>query len=95
MNKTLSSASPMSFRASAPSHWALNKLPEHERLTHLNYHLKTGDYFAVLATIFGFIEEELDEIPEHENSALTPSLMRCIRKDLEFAQAHCRIVDKN
>ncbi|HUQ29989.1 MAG TPA: hypothetical protein VM103_00495 [Candidatus Paceibacterota bacterium] len=97
MNSSLPSFSGTRSALPAPnaSQWVYHDLPEHERLAHLRYHIQTGDYFAVLATVFGFIEEALEEAPHKEDAALSPRLMRSIRKDLQFAGAHCRIVPKN
>ncbi|MDB5189320.1 MAG: hypothetical protein JWL82_277 [Parcubacteria group bacterium] len=60
------------------------------RLEQLRYHLKSNDYFAFLATIFGILEESLSTKPsEVVESEL--DLIHSIRKDLIFLQKDYRI----
>jgi hypothetical protein len=60
----------------------------------LLFHIQTGDYFAMLATALGFIEEALartdvDVIPSAELAVL-----RHMKKDLIFLNARYRICEK-
>lgn len=62
---------------------------EAARLARLRYHLRTGDYFAFLATIFGILEDSL------VNGSASPgeqlALVKNMRKDLVYLQQECQI----
>lgn len=67
------------------------------RRERLIFHLKTGDYFAMLATILGFVEETLERA-ESKNLELAQkeaALARRLREDLIYLQEHYRIEEKN
>jgi hypothetical protein len=59
---------------------------------HIDLHIETGDYFAMLATVMGFMQEGLEECKgrsrEHE-------LAQELRQDLRYLQQHYRIVRKD
>lgn len=61
-----------------------------DRLARLRFHLDNGDYFAYLATIFGFLEENLDG---HQDDVINEELafVRTVRKDLVYLQNEYRI----
>ena len=54
-----------------------------ERIARLHFHIKSGDYFATLATILGFLEETLGD-PQAAGPlpAMEKDLLRSVRKDL-------------
>ena len=55
-----------------------------ERLAQLRFHLESGDYFRLLATVFGFLEESVKEC-EVGPITLAPveaELIQSVRKDL-------------
>jgi hypothetical protein len=60
---------------------------------HLDFHVKTGDYFAYLATMLGFIEESLkhSDKPESEEER---ALIQDLRKDLCFMNSRYCIAAK-
>ena len=55
------------------------------RLAQLQYHLNSNDYFAFLATVFGFLEESLDS-KKTEPAGEELAMVRNIRKDLIYLQ---------
>jgi len=55
------------------------------RLAQLQYHLNSNDYFAFLATVFGFLEESLDS-KKTDLAAEELAMVRNIRKDLVYLQ---------
>ena len=70
--------------------------PDDERLAQLDFHLKTGDYFAVIATIMGFVEDTLAGA-DAVNPALKErelALLMDLKKDLIYLQEHYRIEPK-
>ncbi|MDB5245590.1 MAG: hypothetical protein JWN90_695 [Parcubacteria group bacterium] len=64
-----------------------------ERLARLHFHVKTGDYFPMLATILGFVEETLDTYPEISDSMplLEKDLIQSVRKDLMYLHEYYQI----
>ncbi|MDB5274981.1 MAG: hypothetical protein JWO58_3348 [Chitinophagaceae bacterium] len=64
-----------------------------ERLARLHFHVKTGDYFPMLATILGFIEETLDTYPGLSDSLpiLEKDLIQGVRKDLMYLHEYYQI----
>lgn len=71
-------------RAYAPTRFeAVHTAADAERIARLHFHIKSGDYFATLATILGFLEETVTEghyagpLP-----AMEKDLLRSVRKDL-------------
>lgn len=58
----------------------------------IDYHIRTGDYFSVLATMLGFLEETL--VPENETSAHMKALAHELRTDLRYVQANYAIVPR-
>lgn len=65
--------------------------PNRERLL---FHLKTGDYFAVLATALGFIEEALVDNKANTIPRAELALLRDMRKDLLFLNTRYEIHEK-
>jgi len=68
-----------------------------ERIERLHFHLKTGDYFALLATIMGFIEDTL-QTAHAMNEPLKErelGLIRELKKDLMYLHENCVIESKN
>lgn len=67
-----------------------------ERIQHLLFHLETGDYFAMLATIMGFIEESLQSAAV-KNEPLKErelALIRDLKKDLMYLHENYYIESK-
>lgn len=59
----------------------------------IDYHVKTGDYLAVVATKLGFLEDALkrcDDLSEEEQE-----IARELRRDLRYVQAHYKIQPRN
>ncbi len=80
------------YTLSGPLFWLLCDRPS-ER-TRLQYHLKTGDYFGVLATALGFVEEAFEE----KEDSIIPSrellLLRDLKKDAQYLHKEYRICEK-
>jgi hypothetical protein len=65
------------------------------RLERLYFHLETGDYFPMLATIFGFLEETVTECGCASKLAIAPietDVIKNVRKDLEYLHKNYKIV---
>jgi hypothetical protein len=80
------------YRIASPVYFILrDREPAHERLL---FHIKTGDYFAMLATALGFIEEAL----ENTETSIIPSaelmVLRNMKKDLLFLHTRYDIREK-
>lgn len=64
-------------------------------LERLTFHLETGDYFPMLATILGFLEETIIE-REHssvsELISMETLVIRNVRKDLDYLHKNYRII---
>jgi hypothetical protein len=74
------------------------QLPDDERLERLNYHVKSGDYFPLLSTIFGFVQETLKEY-ENDGSpelvTMESDAIQMARKDLAYLQQNYHIIPKS
>jgi len=67
-----------------------------ERLEQLQYHLETGDYFPLLSTIMGFMEEAMREC-QTGTLTLVPmeaEVIRQMREDLIHLHTHYEIKPK-
>jgi hypothetical protein len=75
-----------------------NSDSEHnERIERLKFHLETGDYFPMLATVLGFIEETVSECECTqivEKVPLETKAVRDARKDLLYLHRNYYIVPK-
>lgn len=69
---------------------------EGERHDRLMYHISSGDYFNMVATILGFLEESLQQraTPEEELEARELKLARELREDLRYLNEHFCIQPK-
>lgn len=70
--------------------YLLNDSPEH-----LDFHVKTGDYFAFVATLMGFVEESLarcdsTNVPHNERE-----MARELRNDLQYVHSNYKIVPRD
>jgi hypothetical protein len=66
--------------------------PDTDRLARLHFHLKTGDYFPILATILGFIEETVSTYPAKDAMpCLERQLIQGVRKDLMYLHEYYQI----
>lgn len=68
-----------------------------KRLAALEFHVRTGDYFPLLATVMGFLEESVREC---ENGFLTiapieAEVVRTLRQDLIHLYQHYQITPKS
>lgn len=68
-----------------------------ERVKQLEYHVTTGDYFPVLATVLGFLEEGMKQCEEgvHEVVSVTPNVIEGLRKDLLHLHRNYQIQPKH
>ena len=69
--------------------------PDEERLGRLSYHLETGDYFPMLATVLGFVEESVQTCSCAETEALLPLeavALKGARTDLMYLHKNYRLV---
>lgn len=58
----------------------------------IDYHIRTGDYFSVLATMVGFIEDALSS--ENGMTEEQKALAHELRTDLRYVQANYTIVPR-
>jgi hypothetical protein len=63
----------------------------HSRLL---FHVKTGDYFAVLATVLGFVEESLSEKAPDALEEKELALVQKLRENLIYLHQNYRIEPK-
>lgn len=61
---------------------------------HIDFHIKTGDYFSFLATMMGFMEEALGKCESELVSEQERSLARELRHDLRYIQANYQIAPR-
>ncbi len=59
--------------------------------TRRDFHIKTGDYFASLATIIGFIEEKIQET---DPESMEARLLEGVRKDAIYIQKNYTLKHK-
>ncbi len=67
------------------------------RLERLKFHVNTGDYFPMLATILGFLEETVQECKCGLTAEIVPvetKVVRDVRKDLSYLHHNYEIVPK-
>lgn len=84
------------YRILSPVSFIIRDVPDNrERLL---FHIKTGDYFAMLATALGFVEETLTSTKEDTEGEATFSrelaLLRDMKKDLLFLNTRYDIHEK-
>ncbi|MEO6536360.1 MAG: hypothetical protein ABIT47_01595 [Candidatus Paceibacterota bacterium] len=68
-------------------------MTDSERLARLHFHLKTGDYFPMLATILGFVEETIASYSTAPDTlpTLEKELISSVRKDLMYLHEYYQI----
>jgi hypothetical protein len=59
---------------------------------HIDFHIKTGDYFAFLSTAMSFIEERLGACGPGTNEE---KLAKDLRSDLSYVHKNYRIIPKD
>lgn len=76
----------------SPLYFIIRDAPaKNERLL---FHIRTGDYFAMLATALGFVEEALEAKEERVVPSPELSVLRQMKKDLLFLHANYNIREK-
>ena len=60
-------------------------------MSRLRYHLRSGDYFAFLATVFGVLEDNIAHGPLNPSDQL--ALIKNMRKDLIYLQQEYQIAE--
>lgn len=70
--------------------YLLNDSPEH-----LDFHVKTGDYFAFVATLMGFVEESLARCDSGNVSEYEKKIAREMRNDLQYVHSNYKIVPRD
>lgn len=61
---------------------------------HIDFHIKSGDYFAFLATMMGVLEEALGKCESELLSDRERTLARELRHDLRYVQANYEITER-
>lgn len=61
---------------------------------HIDFHIQTGDYFAFLATMMGFLEEALSKCESELVSERERNMARELRHDLRYVQANYQITPR-
>lgn len=59
----------------------------------IDFHIRSGDYFAYLATMMGFMQEAF-ELRDGELTGPEEELARELRNDLRYVQANYAIVPR-
>jgi hypothetical protein len=77
-------------------YWLVRDKPADERRATLMRHIESGDYFAVLATILGFLEETVRACHEQQTpmDITQVRVIESLREDLKFLHESYRIVPK-
>jgi hypothetical protein len=87
---TISSPSKPSKKPSVRS--GIKKTADKKRIGSLSLHVKTGDYFMYLSTLFGFVEETLaSETIAQPLTSMELEAVRAIREDLQYLNCNYRI----
>ncbi len=69
---------------------------DNERLTRLNFHLETDDYFPFLSTLLGFAEETVaSQDCTQEINAIQLKAIQAARKDLAYLRDNYRITPRS
>ncbi|MDR3548486.1 MAG: hypothetical protein P4M11_09525 [Candidatus Pacebacteria bacterium] len=77
--------------------WLIRDTSDEARIEQLDFHLKTGDYFRVLGTILGFLEETLEGCSNQGAPELIPlelDVIRDTKKNLDYLHENYRITPK-
>ncbi len=74
-----------------PSYFVLRDAEEVDR-ERLLFHINTGDYFAMVATALGFVEEKLSSLEKTPSQELR--LLRTLKSDLQYLHAHYAVCPK-
>jgi hypothetical protein len=61
---------------------------------HVDFHIQSGDYFAFLATMMGFIEEALNRCESHLVTEEERTAARSLRHELRYVQANYTITPR-
>ncbi len=80
------------YAIALPSYWVIRDAEDDYRLQRLEFHLKQGDYFPMVATVVGFIEEALKEC---KSDVVKASTLATLKKDLMHLHKHYRITQKD
>ncbi len=63
--------------------------------TELIFHVKNGDFFAMLATLLGFVEETAEKLKEKDEAmSIAEAQIALLRKNLIYLQEHYCIEPK-
>ncbi|MFZ1988001.1 MAG: hypothetical protein WAV21_03165 [Minisyncoccia bacterium] len=81
------------FPSTAPNPYSIhgNLLFFRDTPEHIDFHVKTGDYFGFLATMMGFMEEGLKKCNSSEQEL---ALAQELRKDLRYIHSRYKIESK-
>lgn len=60
----------------------------------IEFHIKSGDYFAYVATMLGFMEEALTTRDADETTEKVARLAKQLRHDLRYVQANYHILER-
>ena len=69
--------------------------PDDDHLDRLSFHLETGDYFPMLATVLGFVQESVQTCSCSETEELLPleaTALKGARTDLMYLHKNYRLV---
>lgn len=80
-----------------PPKATLDELVVHNESGHsrLLFHVEKGDYFAVIATLLGFVEDSAHELQEKDEAMrIAENQIMQLRQNLIFLQEHYNITPK-
>jgi hypothetical protein len=80
--------------ALSPIFYTFRDAEDDYRLSRLEFHIKNGDYFPMLATILGFIEETIKQCDKSELAERQYALLKDVKKDLMHLHQKYRIEKK-
>ncbi len=71
-----------------------NTLTINDSPANIDFHIRSGDYFAFLATRMGFVEEALERCNSADVLEKERSMTRELRNDLRYVQANYEIMPR-
>lgn len=89
---------PMSDTFAKPYECQTDASANPERLAQLEFHLKSGDYFPLLATVLCAVEEGVKRCEsgvEHAAEFVDAKVLKSLREDLIYLHKHYAITPKN
>ncbi|MEK9160679.1 MAG: hypothetical protein AAB440_01405 [Patescibacteria group bacterium] len=79
----------------SPLFYTFRDAADDHRIERLEFHVKSGDYFPMLATILGFVEETIAQCGKSELAERQYTLLKDVKKDLTHLHQKYEIKKKD